>query len=273
LIIEYFNRLSSPLSEILERLPSNRKYKAALRRVDEFVYGLIKERRGSTLDRGDLLSMLLSARDEEGREMSDSQVRDEVLITFAAGHETTSNALTWTWYLLSQNPEAEKSLQAEVDSRLQGGSPPTVDDVPRLEYATKVLTESMRLYPPAWILTREALEDCVIGGYSIPKGATVILSQYVTHHDPRFFPEPQRFDPDRWSPEMKSKLPKFAYFPFGGGVRSCVGEPFAWMEAVLLVAAISRNWEMRHVSGHKVDMAPNITLRPKNGMMMELRRR
>ncbi len=273
LIIEYFNRLSSPLSGILERLPSNEKYQRAIHRTDDFVYETIRERRASRGDRGDLMSMLLSARDEEGLEMSDTQVRDEVLITFAAGHETTSNALSWTWYLLSQNPSAEKRLQEEVDSVLRKDIPPSVEDIPRLEYTTKVLTESMRLYPPAWVLPREALNDCVIGGYSIPKGATVILSQYVTHHDPRFFPDPQKFDPDRWTPEMRSELPKFAYFPFGGGARGCVGEPLAWMEGELLVAAISRKWRMRHVEGHKVEMTPSITLRPRYGMMMKLQRR
>jgi cytochrome P450 len=272
LIIEYFDRLSSPLSRILERLPSNRKYQAAVKRTDAFVYDMIRERRSSRRDRGDLMSMLLTAKDEDGSEMSDSQVRDEVLITFAAGHETTSNALTWTWLLLSQNPAVEKRLHEEVDSVLQAG-PPRFEDIGRLAYTTKVLTESMRLYPPAWVLTREALNDCVIGGYSIPKGANVILSQYVTHHDPRFFRDPERFDPDRWTPQMRERLPKFAYFPFGGGARSCVGEPFAWMEGTLLIAAMSRRWEMRHLRGEKVEMSPSITLRPKNGMTMELRRR
>jgi cytochrome P450 len=273
LIIEYFDRLSSPLSMLLQILPSNKKYQRAAQRTDAFVYDMIKERRATTKDRGDLMSMLLSARDENGSEMSDSQVRDEVLITFAAGHETTSNALSWTWYLLSKNPAVEKKLHDGVDSVLQKDRPPSIEDVPKLEYTTQVLTESMRLYPPAWILARAALNDCIIDGYSIPKGATVILSQYITHHDPRFFPEPERFDPERWTPEMRSKLPKFAYFPFGGGARSCVGEPFAWMEGVLLIAAISRRWEMRRVSGHKVEMLPRITLRPKYGMMMKLRRR
>jgi cytochrome P450 len=273
LIIEYFDRLSSPLSRLLERLPSSKKYQAAVKRTDAFVYDMIRERRSSGRDRGDLMSMLLTAKDEDGSEMSDSQVRDEVLITFAAGHETTSNALTWTWHLLSQNPAVEKRLHEEVDSVLKGGSPPTFEDTGRLPYTTKVLTESMRLYPPAWVLTREALDDCVVGGYSIPKGANVILSQYVTHHDPRFFRDPERFDPDRWTPEMRASLPKFAYFPFGGGARSCVGEPFAWMEGTLLIAAISRRWEMRHSRGQKVEMSPNITLRPKRGMTMELRRR
>jgi cytochrome P450 len=271
--IEYFDLLSSPLAGLLEKLPTNKKYQRAVKRIDGLVYRLIKERRAaSSRDTGDLMSMLLRAEDDDGSSMSDSQVRDEVLITFAAGHETTSNALTWAWYLLSQNPGAEEKLHEEVDAVL-GSHPPTYEDVPKLEYTTKVLTESMRVYPPAWVLVRQAVNESVIGGYPIPKGADLVLSQYVAHHDPRLFREPESFDPDRWTPEMRSALPKFAYFPFGGGARSCVGEPFAWMEGVLLLAAISRNWSMRHVEGHKVEMLPRITLRPKYGMMMRLARR
>ncbi len=163
-------------------------------------------------------------------------------------------------------------MHAEVDAVL-GSHAPTYEDVPRLEYTTKVLTESMRIYPPAWVLVRQAVNDSVIGGYLVPKGADLVLSQYVTHHDPRLFPEPERFDPDRWTPEMRRALPKFAYFPFGGGARSCVGEPFAWMEGVLLLAAISSRWRMHHVKGRKVEMMPRITLRPKYGMKMRLTRR
>ena len=270
--IEYFDLLSSPLAALLEKLPSSKKYQRATKRIDALVYSLIKERRASHRDAGDLMSMLLRAEDEDGSVMTDSQVRDEVLITFAAGHETTSNALTWTWYLLSENPAVEEKLHAEVDA-MTGSRPPSPDDVPRLEYTTKVLTESMRIYPPAWILVRQAVKDSLIGGYSIPEGAGVALSQYVTHHDPKLFREPERFDPDRWTPEMRSGLPRFAYFPFGGGARSCIGEPFAWMEGVLLLAAISRNWSLRHVKGHKVEMLPRITLRPKYGMTMKLTRR
>jgi cytochrome P450 len=272
LMIEYFNRLSSPLAKVLGALPSNRKYVSATERVDAFVSDMTKERRTSPEDKGDLMSLLLRAMDEEGSSMTDSQVRDEVLITFSAGHETTSNALTWTWYLLSENPEAERRLHAELESVL-GRRAPTADDIPKLEYTTKVLTESMRLYPPAWVLSREAAKDCLVGGYFIPKGAQVLVSQYVTHHDPRFFKDPEKFDPDRWTPALRSSLPRFAYFPFGGGARSCVGEPFAWMEGTLLLAAIATKWQMRRVEGHRVEMMPQITLRPKGGMAMKLERR
>ncbi len=150
---------------------------------------------------------------------------------------------------------------------------PSSKDVQRLDYTTKVLIESMRLYPPAWVLVREALQDSVIGGYSIPKGSGLVISQFVTHHDPRFFGNPEEFNPDRWTASMKEQLSKFAYFPFGGGPRSCVGEPFAWTEGVLLLATISRKWKMRHLKGHKVEMLPRITLRPKYGMKMQLLKR
>lgn len=271
-VIEYFEVLSSPISALLEILPSARKHHRAVARIDDFVYQMIKDRRASTADRGDLMSILLSAEDLDGSGMTDEQVRDEVLITFAAGHETTSNALTWTWHLLSQNPDVEAKLHAEVDAVL-GSGPPTPTDIPRLGYATKVLTESMRVYPPAWILVRQAANDVSLGGYSVPRGSSLVLSQYVVHHDPRFFSEPERFDPDRWTPEMKAALPKFAYFPFGGGARSCIGEPFAWMEGVLLLAAISRKWRMSQAPGNRVEMLPRITLRPKHGLPMRLSRR
>lgn len=270
LMIDYFTRLSSTFSRVLERLPSNRKYQIALKRIDKMVYDLIETRRASGKDEdGDLLSLLLRARDEGGVQMSDKQLRDEVLILFAAGHETTANALTWTWYLLSQNPGAEEKLHYEVEGVL-GGRLPTASDLPRLEYVTRVFTESMRLYPPAWILVRQAVNDTVIGGYQIPKGSNVVVSQFVNHRDPRYFRDPLDFNPDRWTPEMKNALPKFAYFPFGGGPRSCVGEPFAWMEGVLLLATIARKWRMEHAEGHRVEMFPRITLRPRYGMRMKL---
>jgi cytochrome P450 len=270
LTIEYFNRLSSPLAKILEKLPTNKKYEGAVARIDKMVYGLIEERRRSGKDTGDLLSMLLHAKDESGMEMTDRQLRDEVLILFAAGHETTANALTWTFYLLSENPAAEKKFHAEVDAL---NHELTAADVPKLEYTTKVFTESMRLYPPAWILPREVVKETQIGDYIIPAEANVLVSQFVNHRDPRFFAHPESFEPERWTPEFRKTLPKFAYYPFGGGPRSCVGEPFAWMEGALLLATISRRWTMHHVEGHKVEMLPRITLRPKYGMQMQLDKR
>ncbi|MDG6967532.1 MAG: cytochrome P450 [Nitrososphaerota archaeon] len=271
-VIEYFEVLSSPVARLLEALPSARKYHRSVARVDEFVYRMIEERRAMPADAGDLMSTLLAARDRDGSAMADSQVRDEVLITFAAGHETTSNALSWTWYLLSQNPAVEAKLHEEVDAVLGDGRP-APDDVPRLGYATRVLTESMRLYPPAWILVRQAVNDVSLGGYLVPRGSSLVVSQYVAHHDPRLFADPEAFEPDRWTDAMRAALPRFAYFPFGGGARSCIGEPFAWMEGVLLLASISRKWSMARLGGRKVEMLPRITLRPKGGLQMRLTRR
>jgi cytochrome P450 len=273
MMINYFSRLSSPFARILQKLPTNRKYGLSLQRIDKMMYGLIEERRSSGHDEGDLLSMLLSAKDESGRRMTNSQLRDEVLILFAAGHETTANALTWTWYLLSQNPSVEAKMYSEVNSIIGTGRLPEASNFQKLEYTTKVLTESMRLYPPAWILVRQAMQNTMIGDYFIPKGTEVAMSQFVTHRDPRFFENPTKFEPERWTMEMKEKLPKFSYFPFGGGPRSCVGEPFAWMEGVLLLATISIKWKLNHVEGHKVEMLPRITLRPRYGMSMQLHKR
>ena len=268
-IIDYFARLSSPLSGLYQKLPSNKKYAESINRIDSLILELTKKRQDSRPN-SDLLSMLLQAKDESGKNMSDSQIRDEVLILFAAGHETTANALTWTWYLLSQNPIVESKMSDEVSSLTQN---PSYSDISKLSYTTNVFAESMRLYPPAWVLVREAVKDSEIGGYRIPKHAQVIMSQYVNHHDPRFFSNPEVFEPDRWTAEFKKELHKFAYFPFGGGPRSCIGEPFAWMEGTLILATISKNWKMLHVANHKVEMSPRITLRPRYGMKMKLVKR
>ncbi len=216
--------------------------------------------------------MLLAARDLDGAAMSQHQVRDEALILFAAGHETTANALSWTWYLLSQYPEVVAKLREELDSLL-GTRPPTYTDVPQLTYTTNVFTEGMRLYPPAWILTRQAIADCTIGEYAIPGGTDVLLSQYVLHHDPQYYKDPEKFDPDRWTKEMKAKLPRYAYFPFGGGPRSCVGEPFAWMEGALIISRMAQRWDITLAQTKKVEMFPRITLRPKNGIKMKVTKR
>lgn len=234
---------------------------------------MIEERRASGEDKGDLLSMLLLAQDTEGdgTGMSDMQLRDEALTIFLAGHETTANALTWTWYLLSQNPEVEARMHAEVDSI--GDRLPTYEDMTALPYTRMVLAESMRLYPPAWGIGRRAMESFDAWGFSVPANSVVLMSQYVMHRDARFFPDPERFDPDRWSPEAQAARPKFAYFPFGGGNRVCIGEQFAWMEGVLLLATLAQRWRMRLVDGHPVELKPLITLRPKYGMKMTLERR
>jgi cytochrome P450 len=255
-------------------LPQIRRFEKAKARLDATIYRMINERRAGGEDKGDLLSMLLLAQDEEGDggRMTDVQLRDEAMTIFLAGHETTANALTWTWYLLSQNPEAEARLHAELDEVL-GGKLPTYEDVARLKYTEKVLAESMRLYPPAFTLGRRALQDYQAGGYTIPAGSIVLMSQYLMHRDPRYFPDPLRFDPERFTPEAQALRPKFAYFPFGGGPRLCIGEPFAWMEGVLLLATLAQRWQMRLVPGHPVMPRPTVTLRPKYGMRMILTRR
>jgi cytochrome P450 len=275
-VMELFDMLLMPFSELLEKLPLPhvRRFKRAKERLDSTIYRIIAERRRSGEDRGDLLSMLLSARDEEGDggQMSDLQVRDEVMTIFLAGHETTANALTWTWYLLSQNPQVEAKLHEEIDAVLQG-RPPTVEDVPRLRYTEMVVAESMRLYPPAWAIGRLALVDHEIGGYTVPAKTLVLMSPYATQRDERFFPAPECFDPERWTTEAKESRPAFSYFPFGGGPRRCIGEGFAWMEGILLISALAQHWRMRLVANHPVEPLPVITLRSKYGMKMTLTKR
>jgi Cytochrome P450 len=235
---------------------------------------MIEERRATREDCGDLLSMLLLAQDEEGGKsgMTDLQVRDEVMTLFLAGHETTANALTWTWYLLSQNPDAERKLHEELDITL-GDRLPTLEDLDKLPYTRMVFTESMRLYPPVWAVARRAIDDYEVGGYKVAAGSVIFMCQNVVHYDPRYFPDPLKFAPERWTPEREVSLPRFAYFPFGGGPRRCIGESFAWMEGVLVLATLARKWKMRLLPGHPVGLQPLITLRPKYGMRMTLERR
>jgi cytochrome P450 len=191
---------------------------------------------------------------------------------FLAGHETTANALTWTWYLLSRHPHVETRLHAEIDSAL-GGRAASVDDMSALPYTRMVLAESMRLYPPAWIVGRRAMGPFQANGYTIPARSIVLMSQYTMHHDARWFPDPERFDPERFAPDRQADRPKFAYFPFGGGPRVCIGEQFAWMEGVTLLATIAQRWRLRLVPDHPVAMQPIITLRPKYGMRMTVEAR
>jgi len=273
---ESFNLAMLPFTEILEKfpLPAVRRFNAARARLDRTIYRMIDERRASSVDRGDLLSMLLLATDTEGdgSGMNDLQLRDEALTIFLAGHETTANALTWTWYLLSQNPEVEKRLHAELDGALAGRIP-AHEDLAALPYTRMVLAESMRLYPPAWAIGRRALESFEVRGFTVPRRSVVLMSQYITHRDPRWFPNPECFDPERWTPEAQSARPKFSYFPFGGGARVCIGEQFAWMEGILLIATLAQQWRMHLVPGHPVEVQPLITLRPAHGMRMRLERR
>ncbi len=271
-----FSRLTNPLAEILEKLPlpSNIRFFRAKHRLDATIYRIIAERRTSGEDRGDLLSMLLMAQDEEGDggRMTDLQVRDEAMTLFLAGHETTAIALTWTWYLLAQHPEIEAKLYAELQDVL-AQRPPAVEDFPRLIYTRMVLAESMRLFPPAYVFGRMAVDDYQIGPYYAPAGATLLVSPYILHRMARFYSEPLRFMPERWTAEAESERHKFAYIPFGGGPRICIGEGFAWMEGVLVLAALAQHWKLRLVPNHPIELQPLITLRPKFGMKMKLERR
>jgi len=276
-VIELFNALLLPFSELLEKLPSpqKRRFQRAKDRLDATIYRMIDERRRSGEDHGDLLSMLLLAQDEEGDggRMTDEQVRDEALTIFLAGHETTANALTWTWYLLSQHPAVEERLHAELSAILEDGRLPTVEDVPRLRYTEMVLAEVMRLYPPAWALGRLSVKEHEVGGYTIPPRSLVLLSPYVMHRDERYFPDAARFDPERWTQSAREARPTYAYFPFGGGPRRCIGEGFAWMEGILLIATLARGWRMRLAPDQTVATRPVIILRPRHGMRMTLEKK
>lgn len=248
--------------------PGRRRFRAAMSRLDHAVHEIIASRRRGGEERGDLLSMLLLARDgESGARMADRQLRDEVMTIFFAGHETTGLALSWSWYLLSQHPEVERRLHEELARVLQG-RPPQFEDLPRLTYTRMVIEESMRLYPPSWIISRAPIRDEEIGGFRIPAGSTVFLSQYVTHRHPKLWDDPERFDPERFAPDRAAERPRFAYFPFSGGPRQCLGDQFAMMEAQLVVARIAQTCRLRLVPGHPVEAQPLLTLRPRYGLPM-----
>jgi cytochrome P450 len=255
-------------------LPTPRNIRAAIatRRLNKIVYRFIEQRRASGRDRGDLLSMLLHAQDEDGSRMNDRQLRDEAITLFLAGHETTANALAWTWMLLAQNPRVETKLHHELAAVL-GGRAPALNDLPKLAYTNNVITESLRLYPPAWGMARLAIEDAEIGGYKIPRGCGVSLAQWVVHRDPRWFEAPEEFRPERWEGDLLKRLPRFAYFPFGGGPRQCIGNSFALMEAALVLATIAQRYRIRLVAGHAIVPMPTITLRPRYGIRVTLESR
>jgi cytochrome P450 len=271
----HLNSTPRRLFPLLRALPTraNRSYTRAVRQLDKVVYALIARRRAELGENdADLLSMLLNARDEDGGRMTDRQLRDESVTLLLAGHETTALALSWTLYLLAQNPEVAAQLHAELDAVLAGALP-TLDDVPRLAFTGKVLKESMRLYPPAWGVVRMCPEECTLGDFRIPKRASVIVSQYVMHRDPRFYANPTRFDPARWTESFERDLPRFAYFPFGGGPRLCIGASFASMEAALVLAILTQRFRFYVDPTCEVVPQPSITLRPKNGLRLRLEAR
>jgi cytochrome P450 len=270
-----FRRISNPLAPLLDRIPvpGTLRFRRARVRLDETIYRMVAERRRSGVDRGDLLSMLLAARDEEGdgSGMSDAQLRDELLTLFLAGHETTANALAWSWHLLGANPATEAALHRELDKVL-GGRAPSTRELPALPYTRGVLAEAMRLFPPAWAIGREPLQDFELEGYRIGRGSVVLMSPWLTHRDPRWWADPEAFRPERWNAEAEAAQPRFAYFPFGGGPRKCIGEGFAWTEGMLVLATLAQRWRLRPVPGGEPAREPLITLRPR-GLRMRLEER
>ncbi len=253
--------------------PSNVRYKGAMTRLESILLRIIGERRASKEDRGDLLSMLLAAADDEtGARMSDRQLRDEAMTLFLAGHETTANTLSWAWFALSSRPDVEAKLHEEID-RVLCGRTPRFEDLPNLKYCEWVIHETLRLFPTVWLLGREAIEPIEIGDFKAPKGATLWMSQWLLHRDPRYFDAPLEFRPERWAEELMKRIPRYAYFPFGGGPRICIGDSFAKMEAVLLLATIAQSFKLMLAPGASVRPLPTITLRPDGGVPMVLVKR
>jgi cytochrome P450 len=273
--LEAFPASLGPFGELLDLIPfhpATRRFRHARARLDAVVFRLIEQRHAEGADRGDLLSILLTARDDEGQPMPDALVRDEALTLLLAGHETTANALTWAWDALSRSPEAEARLHAELDAVL-GERDPVPADVSRLPYTRDVIAETMRLRPPAWILGRRVIRPIRLGAWDLPAGSIVIASQYVTHRSPQLWNEPDAFRPERWSNGETAVLPRFAYFPFGGGNRVCIGEGFAWSEAVLLLATLARRFRFRTLDPAPVPIDPLVTLRPGRSIAMRVEAR
>jgi cytochrome P450 len=274
--VEMFTRALMPWAPILNRLPlpSNRRFLRARQLLFDTIDQIIQQRRANGAAGDDFLSMLLKARDVEGDGggMSDQQLRDEAITIFTAGHETTANALTYTWYLLARHPDIFQKVQSEVDEAL-GSRLATAEDVPKLKYTRMVLSESMRLYPPVWAVGRRAVQPWSAGNYQFEPGTVVLASQWVMHRDARFWPEPLRFDPNRWANNSSTDRPRLAYFPFSIGPRGCIGEPFAWLEAILVLATIAQRWSFYEADHRELGLNPTITLRPAHPLRMQIRAR
>ena len=280
-VAEIHDRFGEVLEEIAVRfhrpfripdavpLPGNLRYRRGVARIDRLVARILDERRRNPGDRGDLLSMLLAARDRQGQPMGARQIRDEAVTLLLAGHETTALTLSWAWHLLSLHPDADARLAEEV-RRVLGGRPPTFADMQNLPFTEQVVTETMRLYPPAYAIGREAVADCEIGGYPIAAGTTVYLSAWVHHRDPRWFDEPLAFRPQRWDDDLAKRLPRFAFMPFGGGPRICIGNRFAMMEAMLILATVAQSFTFANEAKQPIVPSPSITLRPKGGVPARL---
>jgi cytochrome P450 len=253
--------------------PGNRRFIAAVRTLDDAIFGLVRERRRAPDAHDDLLAMLMAARDAEtGEGMTDRQLRDEIITFLIAGHETVASALVWAWYLLSLHPAVERTLHAEIDGALAGRTP-AMDDLAQLPYTAMTIDETLRLYPPSWISTRRALGADAIGGRRIPANALVVMSPYVTHRRSACWPNPEGFDPERFLPAVVAARPRFAYFPFGGGPHLCIGNTFALVESQLIVATVAQRYRLALIPGQRIEVAPLVTLRPKDGMLMALERR
>lgn len=250
----------------------NRRYKQALQTMDQAIYTLIQERRQSQDDPGDLLSLLLQARDEDGSQMSDRQLRDELTTLILAGHETTANALSWAWMLLAQHPVVEQKLVQEIQTVL-GDRPPSLTDLPHLPYTDQIIKEVLRLYPPLFSLARSPIQDYDLGGYTIPGGYILMFSPWVMHRTARYFPEPEKFRPERWEADLEKQLPRGVYFPFGDGPRVCIGKSFGLMEAVLLLATIAQKFQLRLLPDQSLQPLPSMTLRPKTGVAVRVHQR
>lgn len=271
----WYHQTTHPWGPLLQHLPTRatRMMKAGKRKITSLIHRMIAERRAQG-DRGDILSMLVFARDAEGdgAAMSDALLHDEAVTLLIAGHETTGSTLAWVWWLLSQHPEVQARLHEEVNMAL-GGRVPTMEDLPKLKYAEWVFAEALRLYPAAMALVRQAVKPVELGGYQLPKGAIVMALAWCTHRDPRWWEAPLEFRPERWAPEVKALRPRFAYYPFGGGARVCMGEAFAWMEGTLVIPMLAQQWRVEAVPGHVAEPETLFTLRPRGGVPMVLRRR
>jgi cytochrome P450 len=275
-LTEYFGKRLGSLLQLIPGwvpTPANVRLRRAIRALDDLVYRMIEDRRRAPGERGDLLSILLQAQDaDDGSRMTDRQVRDEVMTLFLAGHETTAVALSWTWYLLAKHPEVDAGLAGELSAVLNG-RPPAVADLPALRYTEMVVMESMRLYPPAYGIARQAAKRTEVAGQQMQPGTFVIMPTWVVHRDARWFDKPDEFHPERWDGDASRRLPRFAYFPFGGGPRQCIGNTFATMEAVLVLATIAQRFRVSLTSGQAVIPAPFITLRPEPGIRVHVEKR